>query len=575
MPKLTIVFDDAQEIVVPLADLLTVGSAEDNDVVVDDARLSAHHAEIALRADGSVKVYDLGSATGTFVNGQRVTKQTLAEGDKLAFGPLQAVLDLEIGTQATAVPLPVPESKTKTSAGTRRIPLPPATPPPEPQAIPSADLHAAENRLALLEAAAKQAEASQRDWMAAVERLKTEHAEKTTVMTQLGRDLESKSATLLQLQTSITTAQASLESAIARERDSESKQRQLQDSQREAQAKLAELKRLTQDAEAQAREAAAAQLLQESVASVQSRLDAVSAREREETQRLEQLRQTLSSEEARLTEMRRQISEGETRAREAAAIAPLLESLASVQSRLAASNTQEQEQTQRLAELRRQISEASELETKHRSEVEAAVTQLAALKVQIEGFAQAEEKLATLREALAEAEKQQTKHSTAIAGLQQERQFQEKALTEVETRLSEVQSSLASTKDELTSETRRLAEVRARREELQAANAAPMEELHRRLERARHDLGVIEARLRPLRDWKEAQERRLAQLSMLPPGSPEAKEVLREIDSEAADLLHIVNIPPSRTPRIVQVEAPYFKGVAMKSEHTRVSPPAV
>ena len=30
-----------------------------------------------------------------------------------------------------------------------------------------------------------------------------------------------------------------------------------------------------------------------------------------------------------------------------------------------------------------------------------------------------------------------------------------------------------------------------------------------------------------------------------------------------------------RAPRIVQVEAPYFKGVAMKSEHTRVSPPAV
>jgi len=200
------------------------------------------------------------------------------------------------------------------------------------------------------------------------------------------------------------------------------------------------------------------------------------------------------------------------------------------------------------------------------------VTQLAALKAQIEGFSQAEEKLATLREALVEAEKQQTKHSTAIAGLQQERHFQEQELTAVETRLSEAQASLASTKDELTSETRRLAEVRARLEELQAANAAPMEELHRRLERARHDLGVIEARLRPLRDWKEAQERRLAQLSMLPPGSPEAKEVLREIDSEAADLLHIVNIPPSRTPRIVQVEAPYFTGVAMKSEHTRVSP---
>jgi pSer/pThr/pTyr-binding forkhead associated (FHA) protein len=171
MPKLTIVFDDDQEIVVPLADQLTVGSAEDNDVVVDDARLSPHHAEVILRTDGSVKVYDLGSEAGTFVNGQRVTKHTLADGDKLAFGPLKAVLDLELGaTQATTAPVPAPASQVKTSAGTRRVPLPPATPPPEPQPLPSAELHAAENRLALLEASAKQAEENRRDWLAAVER---------------------------------------------------------------------------------------------------------------------------------------------------------------------------------------------------------------------------------------------------------------------------------------------------------------------------------------------------------------------------------------------------------------------
>lgn len=601
MPKLTIVFDDAQEIVVPLADLLTVGSAEDNDIVVDDARLAAHHAEVALRPDGTVKVYDLGSATGTFVNGERVTKHTLADGDKLAFGPLKAILDLELGaTHATAVLVPAAASHPRTSAGTRRIPLPSSTPPPEPQPLPSAEIHAAENRLALIEAAAKQAENNQRDWLAAVERLKKEHAEKNVVLEQLAkqseeqrtamallvRELESKSATLLQLQTSITAAQVSLDSATARERETEAMNRQLQENLREAETRLAGLKRLSLDAEAQAREAASAQLLQESIASIQSRLDLMSAREREESQRLDQVRQTLTTEEARLAEIRRQISEGEARAREAAAIPPLQASIASVQARLEELKAQEEEMTQRagqahqsasneearLAELRRQVTEAAELEAGHRGQVEAAKTQLADLKSQIDGFSQAEEKLAALREAVAEAEKQQAKHSTAIAGLQEERQFQEQALTEVETQLAEAQESLADTKDELATEMRRLEELRARRAEFQAANDAPMEDLQRRMERARHDLGVIEARLRPVRDWKEAQERRLAQLSMLPPASPEAKELLREIDSEAADLLHIVNIPPSRTPRIIQVEAPYFQGVAMKSEHTRVSP---
>ena len=99
---------------------------------------------------------------------------------------------------------------------------------------------------------------------------------------------------------------------------------------------------------------------------------------------------------------------------------------------------------------------------------------------------------------------------------------------------------------------------------------APLDDLHRRIEKARGELATLEARLRPLRDWKEAQDRRLAQLGLLPPNSPEARELLREIDSEAADLLQIVNIPPSRTPRVVQVEPPYFNGVPLKSGRVRV-----
>ncbi|MDZ4403013.1 FHA domain-containing protein [Prosthecobacter sp.] len=95
MAKLTFVLEDGQEIVVPLAERVTLGRAEDNDVVVDDDRISKRHAEVVLNADGSIQVFDSNSTAGTFVNGERVRSHTITHGDRLAFGPLTAVLDLE------------------------------------------------------------------------------------------------------------------------------------------------------------------------------------------------------------------------------------------------------------------------------------------------------------------------------------------------------------------------------------------------------------------------------------------------------------------------------------------------
>jgi len=94
MAQLTFVLDNGQEILVPLAEHMTIGRWEDNDVVVDDERVSKHHAELVRNADGSIQLFDSNSTAGTFVNGERVRSQTLNHGDKLAFGPLTAVLDL-------------------------------------------------------------------------------------------------------------------------------------------------------------------------------------------------------------------------------------------------------------------------------------------------------------------------------------------------------------------------------------------------------------------------------------------------------------------------------------------------
>jgi len=94
MANLTFVLDDGQEIVVPLTEHVTLGRGEDNDVVVDDDRVSKRHAELVHNADGSIQLFDSNSTTGTFVNGERVRSRTIRHGDRLAFGPLAAVLDL-------------------------------------------------------------------------------------------------------------------------------------------------------------------------------------------------------------------------------------------------------------------------------------------------------------------------------------------------------------------------------------------------------------------------------------------------------------------------------------------------
>ncbi|WP_156345595.1 FHA domain-containing protein [Verrucomicrobium spinosum] len=44
MATLVFVLEDEREINVPLEGLITLGSSEDNDVVVDDATISAKHA---------------------------------------------------------------------------------------------------------------------------------------------------------------------------------------------------------------------------------------------------------------------------------------------------------------------------------------------------------------------------------------------------------------------------------------------------------------------------------------------------------------------------------------------------
>src|SRR5206468_4622123 len=65
--------------------VVVVGRAVTSDVPIYDPTISRRHAEVSL-ADGGVKVKDVGSSNGTFLNGARITEAIALENDVITFG---------------------------------------------------------------------------------------------------------------------------------------------------------------------------------------------------------------------------------------------------------------------------------------------------------------------------------------------------------------------------------------------------------------------------------------------------------------------------------------------------------
>ena len=72
-----------------LAAITILGRDNSADVVLDDPGISRRHTEIRVTSDGPhlvASIRDLGSTNGTFVNGERITSQRLADGDLVSVG---------------------------------------------------------------------------------------------------------------------------------------------------------------------------------------------------------------------------------------------------------------------------------------------------------------------------------------------------------------------------------------------------------------------------------------------------------------------------------------------------------
>ena len=64
----------------------TIGRAVRADFVVDAALVSRVHCRLSAHKDGRLEVQDLESTNGTFLNGKKVDRAELKDGDELGVG---------------------------------------------------------------------------------------------------------------------------------------------------------------------------------------------------------------------------------------------------------------------------------------------------------------------------------------------------------------------------------------------------------------------------------------------------------------------------------------------------------
>ena len=76
----------------PFDESIVLGSSADCDVQLDETGVSPRHAELRRTGDRSLLLKDLGSETGTLLNGERVIESQLGSGDEIRIGTCRMML---------------------------------------------------------------------------------------------------------------------------------------------------------------------------------------------------------------------------------------------------------------------------------------------------------------------------------------------------------------------------------------------------------------------------------------------------------------------------------------------------
>ena len=97
-------------------DVVKIGRLSTAHLCIDDDRVSRIHAVIEVGADGALSIIDMGSVEGTFVNGKRVSKSALVDGDRIRMGGVE--LEVVLGGAEAAAPAPAAPASAPAAAPT-------------------------------------------------------------------------------------------------------------------------------------------------------------------------------------------------------------------------------------------------------------------------------------------------------------------------------------------------------------------------------------------------------------------------------------------------------------------------
>jgi pSer/pThr/pTyr-binding forkhead associated (FHA) protein len=89
-----------QRVYVVTRNTIVIGRDDDADLQISDVSVSAHHARLTSRAQG-FEVEDLNSTNGLFLDGQRVKRAGLQNGDRVTVGVVDLMFLLDRPTSAT------------------------------------------------------------------------------------------------------------------------------------------------------------------------------------------------------------------------------------------------------------------------------------------------------------------------------------------------------------------------------------------------------------------------------------------------------------------------------------------
>jgi TonB family protein len=103
-------------------DIIKIGRLSSAHLCLDDEKVSRIHSVIEVSPDGGLSIIDMGSVEGTFVNGKRVNKGTLAFGDVIKVGATTIRVEKTSGVAAVVAAPEVTEPTVATVAAPPAVP---------------------------------------------------------------------------------------------------------------------------------------------------------------------------------------------------------------------------------------------------------------------------------------------------------------------------------------------------------------------------------------------------------------------------------------------------------------------